>query len=319
MKPGILLVNLGTPDAPTSKAVGAYLRTFLSDKRVVNLPAYLWQPLLYACIVPLRQRAVAKKYQMIWEAGDSPLRTESKALAKALSDELGIPVALGMRYGLPSIQDGLLELRAQGVTSLWVLPLFPQFSSATSASVFDAVTAAFKPCPHLPAFHFIPDYHLAPSYIELLAERVKAHWAQEGRSQKLIIFFHGLPQALVNKGDPYQRQCLATAQALAKALALESQDYEIAYQSRFGRAKWLQPYGTERIKALPKEGVKSLTLISPGFATDCLETLEELNVQYRELFFESGGEGYHYIPALNGTVDHAKALARILEAVGCGP
>ena len=313
-KTGLLLVNLGTPDEPTTAAVRRYLRVFLSDSRVITLPRIPWRILLNTLILPLRSPVVAKKYREIWGAGGSPLRMHSLALGDKLSAELGMPVAVGMRYGQPSLKDALLQLRQTGIDNLIVLPLFPQFSSATSASVFDAVTAAFRPCPHLPAFHFIPDYHDQPDYIACLAGRIKAQWAKQGRAQKLLIFFHGLPQRMVDQGDPYQRQCQQTAQLLAENLALSPAEWELAYQSRFGKTAWLQPYGIERIKKLPLEGTTSVELISPGFATDCLETLEELNIQYREQFIAAGGKSYHYISALNSEADHVTCMANIIRA-----
>lgn len=307
-KPGVLLVNLGTPDAPTSKAVARYLRAFLSDPRVVDLPAWAWRLFLNLVILPIRSPGVAKKYGEIWTHGESPLRMHTQQIAEKLEIGLGIPVKVGMRYGNPSIQKSLLELEAAGVQKLLVLPLFPQYSSATTASVFDAVAAIFKRRWTLPTLHFMRDYHNDPGYINALAESVKQHWATNGRGQCLLIAFHGLPKRYIDQGDPYRQQCEMTAHLLADTLGLQKSEWQICYQSRFGKAVWLEPYAASLIADLPKKRVKTLDIISPGFAVDCLETLEELCMQYRQLFLNAGGEKFMYIPALNASKEQIDFL-----------
>ncbi|NNM59686.1 MAG: ferrochelatase [Legionellales bacterium] len=312
-KRGVLLVNLGTPDEPTAKAVSRFLREFLSDPRVIDLPALPWRLFLNTVVLPIRSPRVAKKYHEIWGEEDSPLRTSTRQIAKKLTERLSIPVKVGMRYGNPSIVQALLELRQERVEHLVVLPLFPQYSSSTTASVFDAVTRAFKNCPALPHFKFIGDYHTNEGYIQALAEKVKSHWASNGRSQKLLITFHGLPKRYVKKGDVYEKQCQTTAALLAEALVLQTSDWELCYQSRFGKAQWLQPYTASVLTALPAQGIKSVDVISPGFPADCLETLEELCIQYRVLFEEAGGQVYRYIPALNEDDMHIDFLADLIR------
>ncbi len=312
-KTGVLLVNLGTPDEPTRSAVSRFLREFLSDPRVIDLPALPWRLLLNTVILPIRSPRVAKKYQEIWSEEGSPLRAITEHIAKKLATRLNMPVKAGMRYGNPSLIHALLELRKEGIERLIVLPLFPQYSSSTTASVFDAVTAAFKKCPALPSFEFIQDYHDNEGYIQALAAKIKCHWALNGRAQKLVITFHGLPKRYVEKGDPYEKQCQVTAALLAQALELQSDDWLLCFQSRFGKAAWLQPYAAPLLASLPAKGIKSVDVISPGFAVDCLETLEELCLQYRDLFKQAGGETYHYIPALNEDDTQIEFLAGLIR------
>lgn len=311
-KTGILLVNLGTPDAPTSASVRRYLREFLSDQRVVNLPKLPWQLLLNTVILPIRAPRVAKNYAQIWYENGSPLRVISSEIADKLQTELKLPVVLGMRYGNPSIVDALLKLRQQNIDKLLVLPLFPQYSSATTASVFDNVTSAFKHCRSIPEFHFIRDYHDNSHYIQLLTNSVKEHWETNGKAEKLVISFHGLPQRFIEKGDPYAQQCQMTARLLANSLGLNDEAWVLCYQSRFGKAAWLQPYAVELLQQLPKQGIKKVDIISPGFPADCLETIEELAIRNREIFMHAGGQIYNYIPALNAHPTHIDCLAKII-------
>lgn len=312
-KTGVLLVNLGTPDEPTRSAVSRFLREFLSDPRVIDLPALPWRLLLNTVILPIRSPRVAKKYQEIWSEEGSPLRAITEHIAKKLATRLNIPVKAGMRYGNPSLIHALLELRKEGIEHLIVLPLFPQYSSSTTASVFDAVTAAFKKCPALPNFKFIQDYYDNEGYIQALATKIKSHWALNGRAQKLVITFHGLPKRYVEKGDPYEKQCQVTAALLAQSLELQPDDWLLCFQSRFGKATWLQPYAAPLLASLPAKGIKSVDVISPGFAVDCLETLEELCLQYHDLFKQAGGEIYHYIPALNEDDPQIEFLAGLIR------
>jgi ferrochelatase len=312
-KTAILLINLGTPDAPTPASVRRYLREFLSDPRVVNLPRLPWQLLLNTVILPIRAPRVAKNYAKIWYENDSPLRVITTQIAEKLQHKLNIPVVVGMRYGQPKISDVLLQLQQQKIENLLILPLFPQYSSATTASIFDKVTAAIKTWRAIPTFNFINNYHDNPHYIAQLAQSVKAHWAEKGKAQKLIISFHGLPKQFIEKGDPYEKQCQATATLLAEALELAPQDWLLCYQSRFGKAAWLQPYVVDVLRQLPKDGIKSIEIISPGFPADCLETLEELAIQNRDIFMHAGGRSYEYIPALNASDAHIDCLAEIIK------
>lgn len=303
----VLLVNLGTPTAPTPRAVRKYLREFLSDQRVVELPRLLWQPILNGFILPFRPRRVAKAYQSIWTSRGSPLLVQSQQIADQLQTKLAakygddIRVELAMRYSEPNIREKLDQLKSQSIKRLVVLPLYPQYSASTTATVFDAVSKALKKWRHLPEVRFISQYADHPEYINGIANSIKAHWQNNQPGQKLIFSFHGLPQKMVDAGDPYQQQCQTTAQLVAQALNLQADQWQLVFQSRFGPAEWLQPYCDQTLEALPGKGVKSVDIICPGFAADCLETLEEIAVENREIFEKAGGERYQYIPALNSS------------------
>ncbi len=312
----LVLVNLGTPDAPTAPAVRRYLAEFLSDPRVVQLPRWLWQPLLRGLILPLRAPKVAEKYAQIWLDGGSPLTVYTRGLADAVQAVLpALRVVPAMRYGMPALAGTLARLRGEGVRRALLLPLYPQYSTTTTASVEDVARAqagaGF-------AVRVVGDYHLAPEWIAALAASVRAHWAAHGRGEHLLLSFHGIPQRLVDAGDPYAAQCAAGARALAAALGLAPEAYTVAFQSRFGRERWLQPYTVEVLQALPARGVRRLDVLCPGFAVDCLETLEEIALGGAETFRAAGGEALRYIPCLNASPAHAQALAavarRALEA-----
>lgn len=317
IKYGVLIVNLGTPTHPTPKAVRRYLNEFLSDKRVVDLPAYLWQPLLKGVISPLRAKSSAKKYQQIWLAEGSPLKVYSENLSKMLASSLGddYHVELAMSYGRPSIKEGLLKFREAKITDLIVLPLYPQYSSTTTASVFENVAQSFRACPHIPRFHFIRDYYQHPAYIAAIASSIEKHVAAYGKPEQLVFSFHSLPARIAEKGDPYPKQCQASVNAVANALEWPEKDWQLCYQSRFGKAKWITPATLDTLMQMPAQGIKHVAVVCPGFAVDCLETLEEINMLNRQAFIEAGGEEFHYIPALNDTSDHAKALTEIIR--GC--
>lgn len=295
---GILLVNLGTPDAPTPSAIRRYLREFLSDRRVVELPRLIWLPILHGLVLPLRPRRLAHTYQQVWLPDGSPLLVHSQRLAERLEAESGLPVRLAMRYGNPSLNDGLDALMALGVERLLVIPMYPQYSATTTASVIDGLAASLANRRRLPALLTVGDYHDHPAYIDALAGSVQAHWSRHGRADHLLMSFHGIPQHCVDAGDPYQAQCLETARRLAAALGLTARDHSVSFQSRFGRTEWLRPYTDARIRELGTH-TASLDVICPGFPADCLETLEEIAIQNRDLYVESGGERLHYIPALN--------------------
>ena len=313
----ILLCNLGTPDAPTASALRRYLAEFLSDRRVVEIPRIAWWPLLHGIILRTRPAKSAAKYQTIWTKEGSPLLLWTEKQASMLHGWLGqagllIPVLPGMRYGQPAIQQQLQVLANQGVQRILVLPLYPQYSSTTVASVFDDVTAWASRQRALPELRFVNSYHDHPGYIAALAQSVRRHWQREGaRAEKLIVSFHGIPERNVRLGDPYRAQCEETTELLASALQLAPGQYQLTFQSRFGRAAWLQPYTEPTLVALAKGGTRSVDVICPGFAADCLETLQEINQEVREAFTHAGGEQFRYIPCLNDDNAWITALSQI--------
>ncbi len=312
MSLGVLLINLGTPKAPTPAAIRRYLREFLGDRRVVPLPKILWLPLLYAVISPMRAPRVAKLYRSVWLEEGSPLWVYTQRLGQKLSAQ-GWQVAVGMCYGEPSIKTGLEELWAKGAREFFVLPLYPQYSIATTQAVFDKFAQVLLRWPYLPACYFLNDYHAEPAYIEAIAGRIKAFWREHGRPERLLLSFHGLPESSRARGDPYYEQCLTSACLIAEALDLAAADWQVVFQSRFGPAKWLEPYCVEVLKALPKEGIRKVDVVCPGFAVDCLETLEEIAVANRQLFLAAGGSQYRYIPALNDSDAQAAMLAKLIS------
>lgn len=318
MKTGVLLVNLGTPSAPTAKAVKAFLAQFLHDYRVVDLTRYLWCPILHGVILPFRSPKVAKLYQSVWWEEGSPLmvvsRRQQAALSSALQQaNLDMPVALGMSYGEPSIPSAWQELKAAGVEKVIILPLYPQYSVSTTASVFDSWGRVMKKERLIPHFRFIRDYHNHPRYIQALAASVREHWQQVGKSQLLLLSYHGIPKRFQDEGDPYGHQCHKTSELLAAELGLAEHEWRTTFQSRFGREEWLQPYTDETMQALPKEGIKNISVICPAFAADCLETLEEITEENKEYFMAAGGESYHYIPALNDNEAHIQMMADLVR------
>ena len=313
---GVLLVNLGTPDAPTAAAIRPYLREFLSDRRVVDLPRWLWLPILHGIILPLRPRKLAPQYARIWRDDGSPLLAITRELAAALSAALApMPVVAAMRYGRPGVAAGLAELRRAGVSRVIVLPLYPQYSGTTTASAFDALDAALAAAPSPLRVVRIEEYHADAGYIDALADSVRAHWAANGRGDRLLMSFHGIPVRYAGRGDPYGRQCEETARRLAAALALSDGDWQVAYQSRVGKAEWLGPYTDVVIPDLARRGVRKLDVVCPGFAADCLETLDEVAIRYRDAFVAAGGEALRYVPALNAHPAHVAALAAIINRV----
>lgn len=314
---GIILVNLGTPSAATADGVRNFLRPFLSDRRVVDLPRWLWWPLLYGVILPLRSRRVAKAYAQIWQAEGSPLLVTSRQQQQALQACLQAegrdePVELAMSYGEPSLAHAWQQLRRQGVTEVVLLPLYPQYSSTTTASVFDDWSRVMA-CEHrLPDLHFVAGYHDHPDYIEALSQSIRQHWQQRGQGY-LLFSFHGIPQRYAERGDPYELQCRVTAQLVAEQLGLAAGEWSLAFQSRFGREPWLQPYTDETLEQLAHSGVKRLDILCPGFAADCLETLEEIAEEGKQIFLAAGGEQYHYIKALNAEPAHIQLLSALVS------
>ena len=319
MKTAVLITNLGTPHAPTFGAVRRYLAEFLSDRRVVALPKLLWWPILYGIILNTRPGRSAKLYRKIWMPEGAPLLHHSETLVAALEKKLpNYRFALGMRYGKPSIKTALEKLKQEGVEKLIVLPLYPQYSATTTASTFDAINELISTWRVIPSLHFVAHYYEKPSYITAIANSIKAHWCTLGRGDKLIFSFHGLPEDYVKKGDPYKAQCEETAHAIAKALELKPQEWLLAYQSRLGPKTWLKPYLNESLKRLAKENVKNISIVCPGFAVDCLETLEEIAMQNSEIFKKAGGDTLHYIPALNASSEQVSLLTEIIEEAALG-
>jgi ferrochelatase len=300
----VLLCNLGTPDAPTAGAVRRYLAEFLGDHRVVEIPRLVWMAILHGIILRVRPAKSAAKYATIWTTEGSPLKvwTDKQAQAlQALYNAKGqaVTVRYAMRYGTPSIASQLDALKAAGVTRVLVLPAYPQYSGTTTASVFDAVYHWGLRSRVLPEFRFINHYHDHPAYIQALAERVRTHWAANGQAERLVMSFHGVPERTLHLGDPYHCECYKTARLLGEALGLSKAQYLVTFQSRFGKAKWLQPYTEPTLVALAQQGVKRVDLICPGFTSDCLETLEEISQEAQEAYLHAGGEVFHYIPCLN--------------------
>ena len=318
-KAGILLTNLGSPDAPTPTAVRRYLKEFLWDPRVVEMSRPLWWLILNLVILNIRPRISAALYKKIWKEKGSPLVLNSQEQAEKLraAFENRYPgrtqVALGMRYGNPSIESALESLRQSGVKKLFVLPLYPQYSATTTASTFDAVSSVLKTWRWLPELHFVTHYHDDEKYIQALAASVKEHWQQHSRSEYLVLSFHGLPERCLTAGDPYHCECHATSRLLAEALELKDSEWQTTFQSRVGREQWLKPYTDETLRSLPTKGIKKIDVICPGFSADCLETLEEIAITNREEFINAGGEEYRYIPALNASDPHIDMIENLIH------
>ncbi|MGF7755225.1 ferrochelatase [Klebsiella pneumoniae] len=311
-KTGILLANLGTPDAPTPGAVKRYLRQFLSDKRVVDTSRLLWWPLLRGVILPIRSPRVAKLYQSVWMEEGSPLMVYSRRQQQALAARLpDTPVALGMSYGSPSLASAVDDLLAQGVEHIMVLPLYPQYSCSTVAAVWDELARILAKKRAIPGISFIRDYAEHPDYIHALAASVRASFAVHGEPDLLLLSYHGIPQRYANQGDDYPQRCRDTTRELVSALGLPPERVMMTFQSRFGREPWLTPYTDETLKMLGEKGTKHIQVLCPGFAADCLETLEEIAVQNREIFLEAGGKQYEYIPALNADAAHIEMMVNL--------
>lgn len=302
---GILLINLGTPDAPTAPALRRYLKQFLSDRRVVEIPRAIWWLILNGIILNIRPRKSAEKYAQIWTQDGSPLLVHTQKQAKLLQGYLSTHIAspyaveFGMRYGSNSIALAIEKLKARNCDRILVFPLYPQYAASSSASAMDAVWQVLQHSRNVPAIRSIKHYHDHPAYIAALAQSVRQHWAENGRPDKLIMSFHGVPRYTLNKGDPYHCECHKTGRLLAEALGLEKNQYLICFQSRFGKAEWLKPYLAATLQELGKQKLGRLDVICPGFASDCLETLEEIAMEGKATFIRSGGGELHYIPALN--------------------
>lgn len=318
-KIGVLITNLGTPDAPTPSALRRYLAEFLADPRVVEIPRLLWFLILHGVILRIRPRRSAHSYQTVWSEQGSPLMVHTlaqrDALRAALQAQWGedVLVECAMRYGNPSISSVLQSMQQQGVRQLVVLPLYPQYSATTTASTFDAIAQDFAQRRWLPDLRFISHYHDFPAYIEAMAVQVERYWAEHGRADKLLLSYHGIPLRYLHNGDPYHCECHKTSRLLAQRLGLNESQYLTTFQSRFGREPWLQPYTDFTLKALPEQGVKSVQVFCPGFSSDCLETIEEIDVENRGYFLSAGGEKFAYISALNAQPAHISALAELVN------
>lgn len=313
---GVLLANLGTPDAPEKRSVARFLRQFLSDPRVIDLPRYLWLPLLNLVIIPFRSGRSAQAYRKIWWPEGSPLLVLTQRLAESLTAILpeSVPVAFGMRYGEPSIRKGLESLRQKGVDEVVMIPLYPQFSHTTTSSIYDAVDETLKSMEWHPKQQRVNEYHLNDAWVEAVARSVEAFREKNGSAEKLLFSLHGIPERYVTQGDPYRDQCEASVQTIVNRLGLKPGEWMLTYQSRVGREPWLQPYTDISLQELAASGVRSVQVICPGFAVDCLETLEEIAIQNREFFEEAGGEKLTYIPALNDSPEHARVMHDLIES-----
>lgn len=315
----VLLINLGTPEAPTEEAVREYLGEFLWDPRVVQIPRVLWWPILNFFVLKKRPAQSAKAYQKIWTNEGSPLLVYSKRIQQALqtlSDQKSAgqyDVRLAMRYGQPSIENVLKEIKETGVDNIIVLPMYPQFATSSTGTAWQAFRQVYTQWKDAPTSQTIVDYHDSTGYINALADSVQRYWDENGKADCLVLSFHGVPERTIRQGDPYLQHCTKTTELLVEKLKLEPLEWRVVFQSRFGKAKWLQPYCVETLEELAEEGIKKVDVICPGFATDCLETLEEIAIQNRDIFLQAGGEDYRYIPALNDDNAHISALFTLIE------
>jgi len=331
---GVLVVNLGTPDEPTTSAVRRYLAEFLADRRVVEIPKLIWMLILHGIILRIRPAKSAAAYKKVWSEQGSPLMAGTSDLTSKIAASLSSRISgqcnvqVAMRYGNPSINDGLEELLAAGAERIMVVPLYPQYSGATTGSVADGVFSTLSKWRWVPELRMLGPYHDDPDYILAVAQSIYAHWQVNGhltnkkldKGHKLFISFHGMPKATLLAGDPYFCHCHKTARLIAAELNLHEDQWEMAFQSRFGKAEWLQPYAAKRFVELPNEGVKNMTVVCPGFSIDCLETLEEIALEGRDEFLSAGGESFKYVPALNSSVQHVELMVnRIMMNASAWP
>tara|TARA_B100001121_G_scaffold284496_1_gene279494 strand:+ start:578 stop:1600 length:1023 start_codon:yes stop_codon:yes gene_type:complete len=315
---GILITNLGTPDAPEKQELKVYLNQFLSDPRVIELPKILWQILLKLVILQIRPAKSAEAYKKIWTKNGSPLLDISKRQLEKIKKSLSVShpnmiFEIGMRYGNPSIPSALEKLQKQKVRKLLILPMYPQYCAATTGSTFDEVTNTLQKWRWIPELRFINQYFEEEKYIQVLSNSIRSFWNKNSKPQKIIFSFHGIPKRYLLNGDPYHCFCLKTTRLVKENMGLKDEEIMTTFQSRFGKAEWLQPYTSETLKELPKKGVKNIHIISPGFSSDCLETLEELEEENREYFMESGGEKYKYIPCLNDDDEHIDVFVNLIK------
>lgn len=317
---GVLITNLGTPDAPTPKALRKYLKEFLSDPRVIETPKIIWWFVLHCIILRIRPRRSAEAYEKVWTENGSPLLDISLKQANKIQTEISkqidgpVKVELAMRYGNPSIESGLEKLRAANAERLLVFPLYPQYSAATTASTFDAVAAVLQKWRWIPEMRMINHYHDNPDYIAAMANSIEQYWQTNSKPEKLLFSFHGLPKDYFLAGDPYHCECYKTARLVAEKLELHENEWQLTFQSRFGPREWLQPYTDITLKELAANGTKHVQIVCPGFSADCLETIEEIDMQNRDFFIDAGGEQFSYIPALNDADEHINMLCKLIQA-----
>ncbi len=320
----VLLVNIGTPQAPEPRAVRRYLAEFLSDPRVIEAPRWLWGLVLHGVILRVRPAQSARNYAKIWTEEGSPLRVQQQRLLEQVTQRLGqerngpILVHQAMRYGEPAIDQVIKGLIRANVRRLLILPLYPQYSGSSTGATFDAVTKTLRSCRWPPELRFINDYHAEPAYIEALANSVEAHWQQSGRGDRLLLSFHGIPERYFRAGDPYFCHCQATARLLRERLSLPAEQLQVSFQSRVGRELWLRPYTNETLEEMAKTGVRHVQVLCPGFAVDCLETIQEIAIEARTHFLDAGGERFDYIPALNASAAHVQTLTSLILKHGQG-
>ena len=320
----LLLVNLGTPAAPTTSAVRRYLAQFLSDRRVIDLPRWMWWPILHLIILRFRPARSARAYRKIWTEEGSPLMLHTRALSEALAERLRqdgwsqLQVAFAMTYGEPSIPQVIGQLRERGVRRIAVLPMYPQYSATTTAAVNDQVMDTVRDWAHAPQLRLLDAYHDHPAWLDAVAASIQRHWDQRGRADRLLFSFHGIPRRYFLNGDPYHCQCMSSARRIAERLQLGAEDYQVSFQSRVGREEWLRPYTDQTLESWGKQGVQRVQVVCPGFAVDCLETLEEIAMENAQLFKSAGGRDLEYIPALNADPAHAAALAEVAQSLLAG-
>lgn len=315
---GVLLVNLGTPDTADKKDIRKYLGEFLSDPRVIEIPRYLWWPILNGLVLTMRPKKLEPRYAGVWMKEGSPLMVYSRRQAEGVARELqarglDVEIELGMRYGNPSIPDAIAKLRKRGCDRILTVPLYPQYAASTTATVVDAVTRHAAKLRDQPELRFVKRFYDEPDYLEALAGTVERYWREHGQPQKLVMSFHGLPRYSSELGDPYYRECLDTARLLCERLSIDPKAVEVTFQSRFGNARWLEPYTEPTLKALAASGVTEVDVICPGFVADCLETLEEISIECRDAFLAAGGKQFRYIPAVNDDPTWIKSLASLVE------
>ena len=315
---GVLITNLGSPDAPTPAALRKYLAEFLSDQRVIEVPGFIWWFVLHGIILRTRPRRSAKLYEKVWTDKGSPLLAISEKQTKGIQNLLNkqipgtVKVELAMRYGNPSIKSGLEKLQKTNATRILIMPLYPQYSAATTGSTFDAIADEFTQWRWVPELRIINHYHDNPAYIDALANSIEQHWQENPKPEKLLFSFHGLPKHYFLAGDPYHCECHKTARLVTEKLNLKEEEWLITFQSRFGPGEWLKPYTDVTLKSMAMDGIKNVNIICPGFSADCLETLEEINMQNRNFFINAGGQNYSYIPALNDRPEHIELLSNII-------
>ena len=314
-KKGVLIAYLGTPDSPDVLSVRRYLKEFLSDPRIIEVPKIIWWFVLNIFILNFRSFNSARLYKSIWTDGGSPLLVNCIKIREKVQKSLpsNYQVALGMRYGNPSIKSALNELKEANCRDIEVITLFPHYSATTVGSIFDAVSTEIKSWRWVPSVKFLNSYHDNPLLIEILSKRIKKSFESQGKPDKLVFSYHSIPKKYFDSGDPYHCLCQKTSRLIAEKLSLEEKDYITAFQSRFGPSEWLKPYTSETMKSLPKEGIKSVQVVSPGFGVDNLETLQEIDIENREFFEDAGGENFHYIPCLNDDDDHVEFLISLID------